>query len=67
MATNIVDISQVNMKELIRDMKEKEAIRLLKQVIENNIKTTKTVVGITKSRKAEKKKRTGKRMEKKGI
>ena len=37
MATNIVDISQVNMEELIRDVEKKEAMRLLKQVMENNI------------------------------
>ena len=37
MATNIVDISQVNMEELIRDVGKKEAMRLLKQVMENNI------------------------------
>ena len=37
MATNIIDISQVNIKGLMRDMGEKEAMRLLKQVIENNI------------------------------
>jgi len=30
MITNIVDISQVNIEELIRDMGEKEAMRLLK-------------------------------------
>jgi len=37
MATNIIDISQVNIEGLMRDMGEKEAMRLLKQVIENNI------------------------------
>ena len=37
MTTNIVDISQVNIEELIRDMGEKEAMRLLKQVIKDNI------------------------------
>jgi len=34
---NIIDISQVNMEELIRYVGEKEVMRLLKQVIENNI------------------------------
>jgi len=34
---NIIDISQVNMEELIRYVREKEVMRLLKQVIENNI------------------------------
>ncbi len=37
MATSIVDISQINIKELIRDIGEKEAMRLLKQVLENNV------------------------------
>jgi len=37
MATSIVDISQINMEELIRDMGEKEAMRLLKQMLENNM------------------------------
>jgi len=36
-ATNIIDISQVNMKGLIRDVGEKEAMRLLKQMMENNV------------------------------
>jgi len=35
--TNIVDISQVNMEELIRDVEEEEAKKLLKQVMENNV------------------------------
>ena len=34
---NIVDISQVNIKGLIRDVGEKEVTRLLKQIMENNI------------------------------
>ena len=37
MATSIVDINQINMEELIRDMGEKEAMRLLKQMLENNM------------------------------
>jgi len=37
MVTGIVDISQVNMEELIRDVEEEEVIRLLKQILENNI------------------------------
>jgi len=36
MATITVDLSQKNIKELIRDVKEKKAIRLLKQIIKNN-------------------------------
>ena len=35
---SIVDISQINMEELIRNIGEKEVTRLLKKVIENNIK-----------------------------
>jgi len=42
MATNsvnlsIMNISQVNMKRLIKDVKEKRAMRLLKQIMENNV------------------------------
>jgi len=37
MVTNIVDISQVNMEELIRDVEEEEVMKLLKQVMENNV------------------------------
>ena len=56
-ATNIIDISQVNMKGLIRDMKEKEAIRLLKQVMENNIMILKLQKQLLELQKAEKQKR----------
>jgi len=35
--SSIVDISQVNMEELIRDVEEEEVTRLLKQIMENNI------------------------------
>ena len=34
---NIVDISQVNIKGLIRDIEKEKETRLLKQIIENNI------------------------------
>ena len=37
MATNIVDISQINIEVLVRYVGEEEAIRLLKQVLENNV------------------------------
>jgi len=37
MVTTIIDISQVNMEELIRDVREGKVARLLKQVIENNV------------------------------
>jgi len=36
MAISIVDLNQINIEGLIRDMGEKEAMRLLKQIIENN-------------------------------
>jgi len=36
-ATSIVDISQISMEGLIRDVKEEKAMRLLKQVLENNV------------------------------
>jgi len=35
--SSIVDISQINMEELIRDIREEEVIRLLKQIMENNM------------------------------
>ena len=35
---NIVDISQLNMEELVRNIEEKEAVRMLNIIIENNTK-----------------------------
>jgi len=37
MATSIVDISQINMEELIRDVGGEEATMLLKQMLENSM------------------------------
>jgi len=37
MATSIMDISQINIERLIRDVIEKKRTRLLKQIMENNI------------------------------
>ena len=37
MAISIIDISQINMKELIRDIREEEATRMLKQIMKNNV------------------------------
>ena len=37
MNQNIMDISQVDIKRLIRDMGEKEETSLLKQIIQNNV------------------------------
>jgi len=37
METSIVDISQINIGKLIRDIEKEEAMRLLKQVLENDI------------------------------
>jgi len=36
-AISIVDISQINIEELIRDVREDEEMRLLKQIMENNM------------------------------
>ena len=36
MATSIVDIGQIDMEELIRDIGEEEVTRLFKQIMENN-------------------------------
>ena len=35
---SIVDISQMNMEELIRDIEEKEVVKILKIIMENNTK-----------------------------
>jgi len=35
--SSIMDISQINIEELIKNMREEEAMRLLKQIIKNNI------------------------------
>jgi len=44
---------QISMERLIRDIEEEKAMRLLQQVMKNNIKFTKTVDNIRK-RNAEK-------------
>ena len=70
MATSIVDLSQINIEELIRDVEEKKTMRLLKQIIKNNkmiLKLQKTSSRVVRSREEEKKKRIGKRMEEKRI
>ena len=36
--SNIVDISQLNMKELVRNIEEEEAVRMLNIIMENNTK-----------------------------
>jgi len=54
MATNIVDVSQVNMEGLIRDVRKEEAMRLLKWMIENNImilKLQKHLLGLQEAEK----------------
>jgi len=39
MATNsIVDLSQLNLEEMIREMEEEEVVRMLKIITENNTK-----------------------------
>jgi len=70
MATSIVDLSQINIEELIRDVEEKKTMRLLKQIIKNNkmiLKLQKTSSRVIRSREEEKKKRIGKKMEEKRI
>jgi len=37
MAISIIDISQINIEGLIKDVEEEKAMRLLKQVLENNM------------------------------
>jgi len=67
-ATSIVDISQINMEGLIRDMKEEKAMRLLKQVLENNVmllNLQKQLLELQVVEDQKKKKRTRKRMEEK--
>ena len=57
MATSIVDISQINMKGLIRDIEEEEVMRLPKQVMENNMIILKLQKQLLKLQEAEKEKR----------
>ena len=55
-ATEIININQVNMEELIRDVEKEKATRLLKTVMENNIKILelqKTLVIIMKRNEEE--------------
>ena len=52
MAINIFD--QISVKELIRDIEEEKAMRLLKQVIENNLMILKLQKQILKLQEAEK-------------
>ena len=57
---NIVDISQMNIKKLIRDVKEEEVVRMLKIIMENNTKILelqKTLIILIKWEEKEKKKR----------
>jgi len=67
-ATSIVDISQISMEGLIRDVKEEKAMRLLKQVLENNVmllNLQKQLLELQVVEDQKKKKRTRKRMEEK--
>lgn len=52
MAINIFD--QISVKELIRDVEEEKAMRLLKQVIENNLMILKLQKQMLKLQEAEK-------------
>jgi len=71
MATNIVNISQVNIEGLIRDVREEEAMRLLlKQVMENNVmilKLQKQVLELQEVENQKKEERIEKRIEEKRI
>jgi len=57
MATSIVDISQINMEGLIRDIEEEEVMRLSKQVMENNMIILKLQKQLLKLQEAENEKR----------
>ena len=52
MAINIFD--QISVKELIRDVEEEKAMRLLKQVIENNLMILKLQKQMLKLQEAKK-------------
>ena len=55
MAINIFD--QISVKELIRDVEEEKAMRLLKQVIENNLMILKLQKQMLKLQEAKKQKK----------
>jgi len=38
MNQNVVDLSQLNSKKIIREIKEEEVVKMLNIIIENNIK-----------------------------
>jgi len=38
MNQNVVDLSQLNLKEIIREIKEEEVVKMLNIIIENNTK-----------------------------
>ena len=69
-AISIVNLNQINIKELIRDIEEKEAMRLLKQIIKNNkmiLKLQKINIGVISSKGKKEKKEVGKRVEEERI
>jgi len=69
-AISIVNLNQINIKELIRDIEEKEAMRLLKQMIKNNkmiLKLQKINIRVTSSKGKKEKKKVGKRVEEERI
>ena len=43
-----MNISQLNMKELVRDVREEEVVRMLKIVMENNWSCKKTLIILIK-------------------
>ena len=61
-AINIVDISQVNVDGLIRDVGGEKAMRLLKQVTENNVIILKLQENLMKDGKRKSKEEERKRI-----
>jgi len=58
-ATSIVDIGQINIEELIRDVEKEKATRLLKQILENNVMLLNLQRKDRKKKKKEKRKERG--------
>jgi len=51
MNQNIVDLSQLNLEEMIREMGEEEVVRVMKLMIENSKKTLELQILINKEKK----------------
>jgi len=61
-----MDISQINIEELIKNMREEEAMRLLKQIIKNNIMLLSLQRQILELQIVEDKKKGGSKRENRG-